>query len=117
MISKIVTSILFASLIISQLTVLTLVAKAAENDTAVVLCEQKVKGQAPTYDVVLAEVAGNCLNSISLPAEGQCDVDSPCVTCLQSLHNVLLEIETSDQVSNNRVVYVLRATNEVGCQR
>jgi len=94
------------------------VAKAAENDTAIVVCGLKKGGNAPpTYSVVLATLFGNCINSVALPAEGQCDADSPCEICLHGLHNVLLAIETSDHVSNNQVVYVLRATNEVGCQR
>jgi len=91
----------FVILIVAPLNTTTLVANAGVNVTAVLVCHFKTNST--TYRVVLAELGDE---GCSLPSPA-CDSNATCTDCLQALDEDGFSINISNEVTNNRVVYIL----------
>lgn len=83
-----------------------------EGPTAVLVCQFKPNNS--TYNVVISEFAGICEEEPEME-EGSCSTGSSCVECLQELRYAGFEIEKSNEVTNNRVVYVMEASGYFIC--
>ena len=90
------------------------ISEPEEGPTAVLVCQ--FKQRISTYNVVIAELAGICEEAaLEGEEDGPCSTGSPCVECLQELRHAGFEIEKSNEVANNRVVYVLEASGYLIC--
>ena len=90
------------------------VVEPEEGPTAVLVCQFKPNNS--TYNVVIAELAGICEEAEPEGEEdGPCSTGSSCAECLQELRYAGFEIEKSNEVTNNRVVYVLEASGYFLC--